>query len=164
MSLLKVWLVNMEVCHLGKYKRISKDEYYMGIAMAVSKRSNCIKRHYGAVIVKNDTIVATGYNGSPRGGINCCDTGFCHRLKLPSNSGNYSDCRSVHAEQNAIISASREDMLGATLYLAGEELNQGIYDIEEEYVYNPIIDCSPCPICARLIENSGIVRVVGKVE
>ena len=108
--------------------RISKEEYYLGIALAVSKRSNCIKRHYGAVIVNNDEIVATGYNGSPRGQVNCCDVGVCHRLSMPSNSGDYSQCHSVHAEQNAIISTSRSKLLGATLYLAGEELDKDLYE------------------------------------
>ena len=86
--------------------RMSKTEYYLAIALAVSKRSTCLKRRYGAVIVNNDEIVSTGYNGNPRGEDNCCDRGNCQRMNLPSNSGNYNDCFSVHAEQNAMISAS----------------------------------------------------------
>ena len=130
------------------FQRLSKDEYYINIAKAVSKRSTCLKRQYGAVIINNDEIVSTGYNGSPRGVVNCCDTGVCKRLSKPNNSGDYSDCHSVHAEQNAIISASRKEMIGATLYLYGEENGKAIED------------CVPCPICSRMIKNSGIIRVV----
>lgn len=146
---------------MSGYNRISKDQYYLDIAFAVSKRSNCLKRHYGAVIVKDDEIIATGYNGSPRGKDNCCDTGVCLRLNAPSNSGDYAQCHSVHAEQNAIISTSRDKMLGATLYLAGEEYDPAYLSIAKEYKYNRIKVCEPCPICARLIENSGIINVVG---
>ncbi|MBR5823759.1 MAG: dCMP deaminase family protein [Paludibacteraceae bacterium] len=128
--------------------RISWDEYFLNVAREVSKRSTCIKRQYGAVIVdRNKTIVSTGYNGSPRGEVNCCDIGYCERLHVPHNSGQYDSCRSVHAEQNAIISASRSDMLGATLYLYGEENGKPI-------------DATPCPICDRLIKNAGISQVV----
>lgn len=145
-------------------KRISKDEYYLGIALAVSKRSTCLKRHYGCVIVKNDEIIATGYNGSPRGEVNCCDIGSCQRLDKPHNSGDYSDCHSVHAEQNAMLSASRKEMIGATMYLAGEEM------IVEEDIWGDgtdgkmmhmkeIKDCAPCPICERMIKNAGIISV-----
>lgn len=129
--------------------RISKDDYYLNIALAVSRRSTCLKRRYGAVIVKDDEIIATGYNGSPRGETNCCDLGFCKRMNVPHNSGNYADCHSVHAEQNAMISAKRSNMLGATLYLAGEDENGRIEKAE------------PCPICDRMIKNAGIARVVG---
>lgn len=142
-------------------KRIGKDEYYLGIALAVSKRSTCLKRRYGCVIVKNDEIIATGYNGSPRGEENCCDKGICHRMDIPHNSGNYSDCPSVHAEQNAMLSASRKDLIGSTLYLAGEErrwseCNQSYFDWKE------IKDASPCPICSRMIANSGIKTIVNR--
>ncbi len=137
------------------FRRLSKDEYYINIAKAVSKRSTCLKRQYGAVIINNDEIVSTGYNGSPRGEINCCDIGTCKRLSKPNNSGDYSDCHSVHAEQNAIISASRKEMIGATLYLYGEEDGKIIED------------CIPCPICSRMIKNSGIAKIVstkGEIE
>lgn len=133
---------------LGSFQRLSKDEYYINIAKSVTKRSTCLRRQYGAVIVNNDEIVSTGYNGSPRGEVNCCDTGTCKRLNKLHNSGDYSDCHSVHAEQNAIISASRKEMIGATLYLYGEENGKVIED------------CVPCPICSRMIKNSGIIRVV----
>jgi dCMP deaminase len=134
--------------------RMSKDEYYLEIALAVSKRSTCLKRRYGAVIVNNDEIVSTGYNGNPRGEDNCCDRGNCQRMNLPSNSGNYNDCFSVHAEQNAMISASRNEMLGSTIFLAGE------MSVDGEWV--DIEDAEPCPICSRMIKNSGIDRIVSK--
>lgn len=138
--------------------RISRDEYFLGIALSVSKRSTCLKRHYGAIIVKDGVIVATGFNGNPSGMEHCCEKGKCSRLDKPHNSGDYSDCYSVHAEQNAIIQCSYENMKGATLYLAGEERDFG-YNRE---LWFEIEDCSPCPICARMIVNSGIKRVVNK--
>ena len=128
--------------------RPDKDKYYLLIAVAVSKRSTCLRRQYGAVIVKNDEIIATGYNGAPRGEDNCCDIGECKRMNAPHNSGDYSDCHSVHAEQNAIISAARRDMIGATLYLVGFEDDRIISEAE------------PCPICMRMIHNAGIARIV----
>ena len=137
--------------------RITKDEYYLGIALAVSKRSTCLKRRYGCVIVKNDEIIATGYNGSPRGEENCCDKGVCHRMNIPHNSGNYSDCPSVHAEQNAMLSASRKDLIGATLYLAGEEY----IGCDKSDGWCKIENATPCPICERIIKNAGIERIVG---
>lgn len=127
--------------------RISIDDYYLNIAKAVSKRSSCLKRQYGAVIVNNQEIVATGYNGSPRGEINCCDLGYCERLHEVNNSGKYDLCKSVHAEQNAIISARRRDMINGTLYLYGEE--NGI-----------TLDAKPCPICERMIKNAGITTII----
>jgi len=141
--------------------RPSKDEYYLGIAMAVSKRSTCLKRHYGAVIVKNNEIIATGYNGAPRETESCYDCGFCKRMNIPHNTGDYSECKSVHAEQNAIISAARRDMIGSTLYLAGEEFvpdedKATAWDDDWQSVENAI----PCPICSRMIKNAGIERVV----
>ena len=138
--------------------RITKDEYYLGIALAVSKRSTCLKRRYGCVIVKNDEIIATGYNGSPRGEENCCDKGVCHRMDIPHNSGNYSDCPSVHAEQNAMLSASRKNLIGATLYLAGEES----IGCDEGDGWYKIKNATPCPICERMIKNAGIVRIVNR--
>ena len=129
--------------------RIDKREYYLGIALAVSKRSTCLRRQYGAVIVKNDEIVATGYNGSPRGENNCCDSNYCWRdINNIPHGQRYEACQSVHAEQNAIISASRKDMIGATLYLAGTENNK-------------IISAVPCDICRRMVVNAGISEVIG---
>lgn len=127
--------------------RLNKDEYYLNIAKAVSRRSTCLRRQYGAVIVNNNEIIATGYNGSPRGYENCCDIGQCMRECHEHNDGNYDSCRSVHAEMNVIISASRSEMIGSTLYLYGEENNK-------------TINAEPCPICRRLIQNAGIIKVV----
>lgn len=128
--------------------RPSKDEYYLGIAASVTERSTCLRRRYGAVIVNNDEIIATGYNGSPRGEGNCCDTGECWREAHNIPHGEqYEKCVSVHAEMNAIISAARKDMVGSTLYLAGFD---GIESI----------NAIPCTICRRLIKNAGIKRVV----
>lgn len=135
-------------------ERISKDNYYVGIARAVSERSTCLKRHYGCVIVKNDEIIATGYNGNPRGLMNCCDLGYCNRLNKPHNSGDYSDCHSVHAEQNAMLSAARRDMIGATMYLYGEDFDT--WCDEWTKIENP----EPCPICERMIINAGIKYIV----
>lgn len=134
--------------------RISKEEYYLGIAKSVSKRSSCLRRKYGCVIINNDEIIATGYNGSARGEVNCCDVGRCPRINMPHNSGDYSDCPAVHAEQNAMLSASRKEMLGSTMYLYGEEGKGN--PIYFEGIKNP----EPCPICMRMIKNAGIERVV----
>ena len=131
--------------------RISKKQYYLDIARAVAKRSTCLRRQYGAIIVKNDEVIATGYNGSARGEINCCDVGKCHRANNKHNDGNYADCPAVHAEQNCIISASRKDMLGATMYLIGFENER-------------FIEAIPCPICNRMIKNSGISKVVNGIS
>lgn len=146
-------------------RRPNKENYYLDIALAVSKRSTCLKRHYGCVIVKDDEIIATGYNGSPRGALNCCDihNGKCPRQDKPHNSGDYSDCPSVHAEQNAMLSASRKEMLGAMMYLAGEEY---VPDDEKadawDNAWQEIKDCIPCPICARMIMNAGITNVINR--
>lgn len=137
--------------------RVSKDSYYIGIAKAVSKRSTCLKRHYGCVIVNNDEIIATGYNGNPRGLENCCDRGYCNRLNKPHNSNDYSDCHSVHAEQNAMLSAARRDMIGATMYLYGEDVDINTDNYERLItIENP----EPCPICERMIINAGIKYIV----
>lgn len=131
--------------------RISKHNYYLDIAETVAKRATCMRRKFGAVIVKNDSIVATGYNGSPRGRKNCTDLGFCLRESMNIPRGErYELCRSVHAEANAIISASQEEMFGATLYLAGVNVVTG--ELE------PRIDS--CMMCKRLIINSGIETVI----
>lgn len=140
-------------------QRISKDKYYLNIARAVSQRSTCLSKKYGCVIVKNDEIIATGYNGSPRSEVNCCDIGKCARKKEGghyANDGNYDSCCSVHAEQNAIISASRRDMMGATLYLYGEKY----FDGKQLYNWTTIENPEPCPICKRMIKNAGIKEIV----
>lgn len=135
-------------------RRKSKIEYYLDIAKSVSERSTCLKRHYGAVIVKNDEIIATGYNGAPRGRENCCDIGSCLRIKMGIPSGQrYEICRSVHAEMNAIISASRKDMKGSTLYLVGVEPD-GSFTKNAE----------PCSMCKRNIINAGIKNVIVRAD
>lgn len=127
--------------------RISKDEYYLGIARAVAKRSTCLRRQYGAVIVKNDRIVSTGYNGSARGDQNCCDVGTCWREEHNIPHGEqYERCLAVHAEDNAISQAGRET-IGATLYLAGFE--NGVEIMAE-----------PCMMCDRKIKNAQIEKVI----
>ncbi len=130
--------------------RESKDSYYLKIAEAVLARSTCLRRKYGAVIVKDDEIISTGYNGAPRGLPNCIDLGYCYRQqqKVPHGE-NYELCRSVHGEANAIISASRRDMIGATLYLAGQEADGTL-----------IADIAPCLMCYRLMLNAGISEIV----
>ena len=132
-------------------ERVSKENYYLDIAETVAERSTCLRRKFGAIIVKNDVIISTGYNGAPRGRKNCSDLGFCYREQLNIPRGErYELCRSVHAEQNAIIAAPREQMLGATLYLVGRVADTG--------EYNP--DTTPCAMCRRLIINAGIRQVV----
>lgn len=140
--------------------RVSKEAYYLNIAREVAKRSTCLKRHYGAVIVNHDEIISTGYNGSPRGEENCDDRGRCPRLDKPHNSGDYSDCPAVHAEQNAMISASRKDMIGGTLYLYGENVKDTWDITKREMVNSEIESPEPCPICMRMLKNSGLISVV----
>lgn len=135
-------------------KRVNKEKYYLGIAKAVAQRSPCLKRHYGCIIVNNDEIIATGYNGNPRGMENCCDRGYCARLDKPHNLGDYSDCFAVHAEQNAMLSAARKDMLGSIMYLYCEEY------FEKSKGYYGVDNYNPCPICNRMIHNAGITKVV----
>lgn len=131
--------------------RRDKINYYLDIAESVSARSTCLRRHFGAVIVNHDQIISTGYVGAPRGRQNCCDLGFCVRIEQNIPRGErYELCRSVHAEMNAIINASREEMIGATLYLIGREVDTG------EYIKN----ASCCSLCKRVIINSGIERVI----
>lgn len=131
--------------------RVSKINYYLDIAQTVAERSTCLRRNFGAIIVKDDVIVSTGYNGAPRGRENCCDTGECLREKLNIPRGErYELCRAVHAEANAIIAASREEMRGATLYMACVNPADGS-------VYSGTCSCS---MCKRLILNAGIETVV----
>ena len=134
-------------------ERIGKQAYYLSIASEVAKRSTCLRRQYGAVIVKNDEIIATGYNGAPRGDENCCDVGSCWRDRHNIPHGEqYEKCVAVHAEANAIISASRNEMIGSTLYLYGFEG----FD-------KPIDNPEPCIMCNRLIKNAGIEHVINKI-
>ena len=132
--------------------RIDKENYYLDIAQTVLERSTCRRRLYGAIIVRADEIISTGYNGAPRGRLNCVDLGYCVRQQLNIPSGErYELCRSVHAEANAIISASRRDCLGATLYLVGR-VGSASGDL--------IHDATSCSMCRRMIINAGIERVV----
>jgi len=136
-----------------KMNRTDKENYYLDIAETVLERGTCLRRNFGAIIVQNDEIVSSGYTGAPRGRRNCIDTGVCVRETLGVPRGErYELCRSVHAEANAIISASRRDMIGSTLYLVGRDAKTG------EYVEN----ASPCSMCKRLIINAGITRVVAR--
>ncbi len=131
--------------------RVSKENYYLDIAQTVATRSTCLRKSYGAIIVKNDVIVSTGYNGAPRGRKNCSDLCSCIRDELNIPRGErYELCRSVHSEANAIISASREQMLGATLYMACLDSKTG----------ELVPDTNSCAMCKRLIINAGISRVV----
>ena len=132
-------------------ERIDKTNYYLDIAQTVLERSTCRRRHYGAIIVRNDEIVSTGYNGAPRGRVNCNDLGYCVREALAIPSGErYELCRSVHAEANAIISAARRDMIGATIYLVGRSARTG----------ELLPDAMSCSMCKRQIINAGIAQVV----
>ena len=127
--------------------RTSKQNYYLDIADSVLERSTCLRRKYGAIIVRNDEIISTGYNGAPRGRRNCSDLGVCTRETLHIPSGErYELCRSVHAEANAIISASRRDMIGATIYLVGRDARTN----------ELLSDAMSCSMCKRQIINAGI--------
>ena len=132
-------------------ERRDKYNYYLDIAQTVAERGTCLRRNYGAIIVHNDEIISTGYVGAPRGRKNCSDLGFCIRqeLKIPRGE-RYEMCRSVHAEANAIISASRRDMIGSTLYLVGLEADT------KEIVANS--GC--CSMCKRMVIKAGIKDVV----
>ena len=131
--------------------RISKENYYLDIAQTVLERATCLRRVYGAIIVKNDEIISTGYNGAPRGRKNCVDMGYCTREAMQVPRGErYELCRSVHAEANAIISASRRDMVGGDIYLVGRNAQTG------ELLH----DATSCAMCRRMIINAGLSRVV----
>ena len=138
-------------------ERIDKENYYLDIAETVLIRSTCMRRKYGAIIVLNDEIIATGYNGAPRSRQNCMDMGICTRDKLNIPSGErYELCRSVHAEANAIISAARKDMIGATLYLAGR-------DAQTNELLDEKMNTS-CSMCRRFIINAGIIKSVCRIS
>lgn len=131
--------------------RRDKINYYLDIAQSVLERGTCLRRNFGSIIVKDDEIVSTGYVGAPRGRANCCDLGYCTREKLNIPRGErYELCRSVHAEANAIITAPRSQMLGATLYLVGVD-----YKTKEI-----VADACSCSMCKRLIINAGISTVI----
>jgi len=132
-------------------ERRDKENYYLDIAQTVSSRGTCLRRNYGCIIVKNDEIVSTGYTGAPRGRKNCSDLNYCRREELSVPRGQrYELCRSVHSEANAIISASRNQMMGATLYLVGTQADTG--ELVEA--------ANPCAMCKRMIINAGISKVI----
>lgn len=132
-------------------ERVSKINYYLDIAQTVAKRGTCLRRKYGSIIVKNDTIVSTGYAGAPRGRKNCCDMQYCQREAMNIPRGErYELCRSVHSEANAIIAASRDTMLGADLYLV----------CIDPATLEPIGGTCSCQMCKKLIINAGIERVI----
>jgi len=133
------------------FTRISKENYYLNIAQECGRRGTCLRRNYGAVIVKNDEIISTGYTGSPRGRANCSDRGTCIREELNVPPGQrYELCMSVHAEMNACIHARRNDMIGSTLYLVGVDQKSG----------GLVPNAMPCELCKRVIINSGIAEVI----
>ena len=135
--------------------RTSKQNYYLDIADSVLERSTCLRRKYGAIIVRNDEIISTGYNGAPRGRRNCSDLGVCTRETLNIPSGErYELCRSVHAAANAIISASRRDMIGATIYLVGRDARTN----------ELLSDAMSCSMCKRQIINAGIDKIVIRIS
>lgn len=132
-------------------KRRDKNNYYLDIAESVLERGTCLRRNFGAIIVKNDEIISTGYTGAPRGRKNCVDLGYCMREKLQIPRGQrYELCRSVHAEANCVISAARRDVIGGTLFLVGIELSDGSY----------VKNASCCSMCKRMVINAGIEKVV----
>ncbi|MBE6637894.1 MAG: dCMP deaminase family protein [Ruminococcaceae bacterium] len=132
-------------------ERVSKHNYYLDIAQTVASRGTCLRRSFGAIIVQNDSIIATGYNGAPRGRKNCCDLKYCMRERLSIPRGErYELCRSVHAEANAIIAAGRESMIGATLYMT-------CIDPAAKTVVGNV---SSCAMCKRMIINAGIRNVI----
>lgn len=132
-------------------ERRMKENYYLDIAQTVANRSTCLRKKYGAIIVKNDAIVSTGYNGAPRGRQNCCNLGYCMRNKLNIPRGErYEMCRSVHAEANAIINASHEQMIGSTIFITGIDSATG----------ELLPDVCSCMMCKRMIINAGIELVI----
>jgi len=135
-----------------KKKRISKDEYYLGIAEEVGRRSTCWRRSIGAIIIRDDQIISTGYVGAPRKTKDSLEHGFCLRDKLKIPHGQrYELCRSVHAEQNAIINAARAgvSLLGGDMYIYGNVFGK-----------DKTIDAFPCYICKKMIINAGLNRVI----
>jgi len=125
------------------------DEYFIGIARAVSARATCLRRKYGAVITKDNIIVSTGYNGAPAGMKDCLEVGKCTRKELRIPHGErYELCHSVHAEANAIIRASVDELRGSTMYISG---------VDEK---GSECNSEPCMMCKRMMLNSRIAKVV----
>lgn len=133
--------------------RISKEDMYLNCAENFAYRSTCLKRKYGAVLVKDDAVISTGYNGSPRGYENCCDIGDCPRIRRKMHQGEgYGMCRAIHAEANALLNCSREQTIGADLYLASVNPMD-----------NSVHRAKPCPICARTIIQAGVRNVILRI-
>jgi len=132
--------------------RTTKEDYYLGIAREVARRSTCWRRSIGAIIVRDDQIISAGYVGAPRKTRDSVDHGFCLRDRLGIPHGQrYELCRSIHAEQNAIINAARAgvSLLGGDMYIFGTSVDGG-----------SVIDAFPCFICKKMIINAGLTRVV----
>lgn len=133
-------------------KRVDKTNYYLDIAEVVAKRGTCLRKNFGCIIVKNDEIISTGYTGAPRGRKNCIDLGYCTKKeKFPDiHHGGYDACRSVHAEQNAMLSAPRKDMIGSIMYLVGIRMDNGEYEP----------GANSCQMCRKMIINAGIEKLI----
>lgn len=140
--------MKVEIGINGERRIPHQSDTFLEIARVVSQQSNCIRRQYGCVIVKNNQIVSIGYNAAPEGEYSCYHKGFCTRGNEPHNSGYYDNCKSVHAEQAALIQTNPEKLKGATLYLAGYEDEKEIKNVE------------PCPICMRMIKFAGISDII----
>lgn len=150
---------------MGEFKRVDKINYYLDIAEVVSERGTCYRKNYGSILVKNDEVISTGYTGAPRGRVNCIDLGYCvRREKFPEigNGERFDICRSVHSEQNAIISAARKDMIGSTLYIVGKysKIKKYNNELAGTYAKNP----DSCQFCKRVILNSGIEKVYIRIN
>lgn len=141
---------------MSENKRLDKINYYLDIAETVAERGTCLRKNFGCIIVKNDEIISTGYVGAPRGRINCVDLGYCiKKEKFPNiHHGGYDACRSVHAEQNAMLSAPRKDMIGAIMYLVGKRTDTGEYEK----------GANSCQMCRKLIINAGIKELIVRGE
>ena len=134
---------------MDKQNRPAWDDYFLDIAKAVGRRATCLRRRYGAIIVKDNIRLSTGYNGAPKGEANCIDTGLCERERLHVPKGqNYELCVAVHAEQNAIINADPIKMRGAKIYVAGFNAD------------GTAASGKPCLLCRRMIRNAGIAEAV----
>ena len=150
-SILKYYVPQNTYSEVAMSPRVSKENYYLDIAQTVAERCTCLRKRYGAIIVKNDVILSTGYNGAPRGRANCIDLAYCMRDKLNIPRGErYEMCRSLHSEANAIINASREQMLGGTLYMVCTDPKDG----------SLVAGTNSCMMCKRMILNAGIAKVV----
>lgn len=143
---------------------MDKDEYYLDIAEVVSQKSTCLRKKWGAIIVQDNVIVSTGFNGAPRKMEDCTQRGYCHLVQCRKETSRdqrgtmYEECYSVHAEQNAIIFGNLDRMKNSTLYLVGKQTN----GLDEGWIYvdNP----TPCKLCRKMIINAGINKVVTRLD